>query len=133
MYYSPPDSSVRGISQTRILEWVAIYFSKGTSQFKYGTRMSCISTLPLSYQVSPLRFHTMVIKHCGTCTKIDTYISGTKESLEVNQCTYGQLIYDKEARIYNLERAVFSKTGWLHGNQIRTFIHTIYKTKVKMV
>ena len=56
----------------------------------------------------------MVIKHCGTCTKIDTYISGTKESLEVNQCTYGQLIYDKEARIYNLERAVFSKTGWLH-------------------
>ena len=26
---SPPGSSVHGISQTRILEWVAIYFSRG--------------------------------------------------------------------------------------------------------
>ena len=28
MDYSPPDSSVPGISQARILEWVAIFFSK---------------------------------------------------------------------------------------------------------
>ena len=28
---SPPDSSVHGISQARILEWVAIYFSRGFS------------------------------------------------------------------------------------------------------
>ena len=27
--YSPPSSSVRGIFQARILEWVAIFFSKG--------------------------------------------------------------------------------------------------------
>ena len=26
--YSPPPSSVRGISQARILEWVAIFFSR---------------------------------------------------------------------------------------------------------
>ena len=26
---SPPDSSVHGISQIRILEWVAIFFSRG--------------------------------------------------------------------------------------------------------
>ena len=30
--YSPPDSSVHGISQARILEWVAISFSRGSSQ-----------------------------------------------------------------------------------------------------
>ena len=29
---SPPDSSVRGILQARILEWVAISFSRGSSQ-----------------------------------------------------------------------------------------------------
>ena len=29
--YSPPDSSVHGISQARILEWVAISFSRGSS------------------------------------------------------------------------------------------------------
>ena len=30
--YSPPGSSVHGISQARILEWVVISFSKGSSQ-----------------------------------------------------------------------------------------------------
>jgi len=30
MDYSPPDSSVHGILQARILEWVAISFSKGS-------------------------------------------------------------------------------------------------------
>ena len=29
--WSPPGSSVRGISQARILEWVAISFSRGSS------------------------------------------------------------------------------------------------------
>ena len=29
---SPPGPSVHGISQARILEWVAIHFSKGSSQ-----------------------------------------------------------------------------------------------------
>ena len=28
---SPPGSSVHGISQARILEWVAIFFSRGSS------------------------------------------------------------------------------------------------------
>ena len=32
MDYSPPGSSIHGISQTRILEWVAIPFSRGSSQ-----------------------------------------------------------------------------------------------------
>ena len=29
MDYSPPDSSVHGISQARILDWLAISFSRG--------------------------------------------------------------------------------------------------------
>ena len=31
MDYSPPDSSVHGIFQARILEWVAISYSRGSS------------------------------------------------------------------------------------------------------
>ena len=38
-----PDSSVRGILQARILEWVAIPFSMGSSQPKDSTRVSCIA------------------------------------------------------------------------------------------
>ena len=32
MDYNPPDSSVHGIHQARILEWVVILFSRGSSQ-----------------------------------------------------------------------------------------------------
>ena len=34
MDYSPPDFSVHGISQARILEWVAISISRGSSQLR---------------------------------------------------------------------------------------------------
>ena len=37
MDYSPPGSSVHGILQARILEWVAIPFSRGSSQPKDGS------------------------------------------------------------------------------------------------
>ena len=39
---SLPGSSVHGISQARILEWVAISFSRGSSQPKDWTWISCI-------------------------------------------------------------------------------------------
>ena len=39
---SPLDSSVHKISQARILEWVAISFSRGSSQPRDQTRISCI-------------------------------------------------------------------------------------------
>ena len=38
---SPPGSSVHGIFQARILEWVAISFSRGSSQPRDGTQVSC--------------------------------------------------------------------------------------------
>ena len=40
---SLPDSSVHGISQARILEWVAISFSRGSSQPRNQTGVSCIA------------------------------------------------------------------------------------------
>ena len=36
-----PGSSVHGIFQARILEWIAIFFSRGSSRFKDWTRISC--------------------------------------------------------------------------------------------
>ena len=38
--YSPPGSSVHGILQARILEWVAISFSRGSSQPRDQTWVS---------------------------------------------------------------------------------------------
>ena len=51
-----PGSSVHGILQTRILEWVAISSSRGSSQPRDQTRDSCIGkadSLALSHQGSP--------------------------------------------------------------------------------
>ena len=38
---STPGSSVHGIFQARILEWVAISFSRGSSQLRSQTQVSC--------------------------------------------------------------------------------------------
>ena len=43
MDYSPSDSSVHGILQSRILDWVAIPFSSKTSQPKDQSQISCIT------------------------------------------------------------------------------------------
>ena len=40
--HPPPGSSVHGILQARILEWVAIPFSRGSSQLKIQIQVSCI-------------------------------------------------------------------------------------------
>ena len=52
MDYSPSGSSVHGISQARILARVATPFSRGSSQPRDLTHVSCISrrTLTLSHQ-----------------------------------------------------------------------------------
>ena len=41
---SPPGSSVHGILQARILEWVAISFSRGSSQLRDRTQVSHIAS-----------------------------------------------------------------------------------------
>ena len=43
MDFSPPSSSIHGISQARILEWVAISFSRGSSRPRDRTWVSCIA------------------------------------------------------------------------------------------
>ena len=47
---SLPGSSVHGILQARIREWAAISFSRGSSQPRDRTRVSCISRKNLCHQ-----------------------------------------------------------------------------------
>ena len=54
---SLPDSSIHGIFQARVLEWVAIAFSSGSSQPRYQTQISHIAGrrfYHLSHQGNPL-------------------------------------------------------------------------------
>ena len=43
MDWNPSGSSVHGISQVRIMEWVAIFSSRGSSQSSNQTHVSCMS------------------------------------------------------------------------------------------
>jgi len=56
MDYNHTGSSVHEIIQAGILEWVAIPFSRGSSQPRDQTHVSCIGRqilLPLSHQGNP--------------------------------------------------------------------------------
>ena len=41
---APPGSTVHGILQARMLEWVAMPFSRGSSQTRDQTQVSCIAS-----------------------------------------------------------------------------------------
>ena len=50
---SPPRSSVHGISQARILAWVAISYSKGSSRPRDQTHISCVSLVGRFFTTAP--------------------------------------------------------------------------------
>ena len=67
---SPPGSSVHGILQARILEWVAIPFSRGSSQCRNQTLVSFIAG----------RFFT-ILSHEGSPLSLTQYNKGKKQSV----------------------------------------------------
>ena len=59
MDWSPSSSPVHEISQAKILEWVAISFSRGSSEPRDQTHISCVSctdSLSLNHQRSPIHY-----------------------------------------------------------------------------
>ena len=61
VYCSPPGSSVYGISQVRILKWVAISYSRGSSRPRDQSCISCVSCIDrqivyhcTSWEASPI-------------------------------------------------------------------------------
>ena len=63
---SPPGSSVQGILQARILEWVAMPSSRGYFPLKDQTHVSCISCIGRLYHCatwgSPLIYYYVSVK-----------------------------------------------------------------------
>ena len=78
MDYCPPDSSVHGILQARILEWVAISYSKGSSRPRDRTCISYVSYI--SYALAGGFFTTV-----GLQTQL------SDQHLGVGVCVHGQL------------------------------------------
>ena len=70
---SPSDFSVHGISQARKLEWVAISFSKGSSQPMDWTLVSCISRWILYHwptrEAQSWCYHTVTVRFWASWTR----------------------------------------------------------------
>ena len=79
---SPPGSSVHGILQARVLEWVAMPFSKGSSWCSDRSHVSCISrwilyhraTWEAQEQISSTLNDNLKIKHISENQNISTLI-----------------------------------------------------------
>ena len=76
---SPPGSSVHGILQARILEWVAIPFSKGSSQTQglNSGLLHCRQTkdsLPTELQGSPIETYFCICSLCPPCFCQEYYL-----------------------------------------------------------
>ena len=79
MDYSLPGSSVHGISQARILEWVAIALSRGFYWPRDQTHISCIgreifffyhwATKESHYPIAFMKIHNHFSRASGFCTK----------------------------------------------------------------
>ena len=67
---SPPGSSVHGISQARILEWIVISFSRGSSQPRDQTLISCICKWILYHWAAIGLPYTHTHTHTHTHTQI---------------------------------------------------------------
>ena len=85
---SPPGSSVHGILQARVLEWVAISFSRGSSPPRDRTSISYVSwlaggffTTSATWEVSLLSFKTLV-KLINFCKAV-SYLSSMSHLSEV--------------------------------------------------
>ena len=60
MNYSPPGYSVNGILQARILEWVAMASSRGSSRPRDWTCVSCIASGFLTTELPGKPFHKCI-------------------------------------------------------------------------
>ena len=72
MDYSPPDCPVHGILQVRILEWVVLPFSRGSSLSRDQSYWQA-GSLPLALSEEPTHTHTHTPTQTCTCTRACTH------------------------------------------------------------
>ena len=120
---SPPGSSVHGISQAKVLEWVAISFSRGSSQPRDGGWVPCI----VSYQGSPFKYVSMcflksLANFNNSYLQVITrgsdgrLISGLEDLLEEGMATHSSIL----AWRIPMDRGAWGL--WSMGSQSQTWL-----------
>ena len=78
MDYGPPGSSVHGILQARILEWVAISFSN-IYIYTYIHAVYYIHTFSILYTYMQYTIYIHAVYYIHTYSKLCNHVSGGKE------------------------------------------------------
>ena len=122
---SLPGSSVHGILQARVLQWVAIPFSRGSSHPRDWTRVSCTGRLILSHGSTReaqcfstwaqlvLDYHwntTSLLSRLHPACKLSTHNPGTSSGWRAQWLSSGRL-----AVVQSLSRARLRAHGLQHG------------------
>ena len=77
MDYSPPGSSVHGILQERIVEWVTIPFFRESSRPRDQTWVSCISGRFFTIWATREEYHIVYLKSAETLSVLTTHTKVT--------------------------------------------------------
>ena len=128
MEYSPPVSLVHGILQARIPEWVAIPFSRGSSQPRDWTHVSLcllhwqVGSLPLAPPESPTAWLE------GWNSQPSPQPPGRRQALKVESIPSGQwlnqacLCYEASIKILDTDAQV----SYLVSNILFVYYHALY-------
>ena len=122
---SPPGSSVHGIFQKRTLEWVAIFFFKGSSQPRDWTCVLCIfcigssilyywATTEVKYQESYLSYGFIATDETHSPSQL-CIIYGNRLSNKV--MTPSKLLHHMETKHFALKNKLWSFSKWKTSKQ----------------
>ena len=125
---SPPGSSVHGISQARILEWVTISFTKRSSWPRDQTHISCVSCIGrqiLYHWVTWEAPATKSLQSCPTlCDPIDGSPPGSAvpEILQARTLEWVAISFSNEwkwkVKVKSLSHVQPSATPWTAAFQV---------------
>ena len=107
---NPPGSSVHGIFQTRIQEWVAISSSRGSSQLRNRTQVSCVSCI--GRQI--LYLCAICIIHADGC-KIAIFLSLNPSTFVSWHSTAKSFLFSVVYLSIYLSVNTYSLSAWTHG------------------
>ena len=115
---SPPGSSVCGISQARILEWVAIFSSSGSSWLRDWTQVSWVSCIGrwILYHLSHLGIPALNLLQCVV------FVEGQVENLASYQLTS----WKKTILIFQIKVSIFL---WYSTKALSMVISQIFVAK----
>ena len=95
---SLPGSSVHGILQARILKWVAMLFSRGSSWPRNWTQISCLAGRFFTAE-SPRNFYTSYQKHWAC---LSTFWKNLNSFIFVCCCNFKHLVGTYNSQYHNI-------------------------------